>query len=117
MNCIRCGITISESAISARKARGNFDGRCQDCRPHVSREVKYDGEPCRPWIGEVDEELNPIDSKLRPYLPGVRTCGHKDCVNKQHIIRTDYSLELERNDISYRTGRRSRMEDFIRESA
>lgn len=117
MNCNRCGIEISEGAIQARKARGNFDGRCQDCRPHVSREVKYQGETCRPWVGEVDEELRPIDKQLRLYLPGIRTCGHKDCVNKQHIIPPDYVLELERNDISYRTGRKSKMEHFLKEIA
>ena len=117
MNCIRCGIEISESAITARKARGNFDGRCQDCRPHVSREVKYDGEPCRPWVGEVDEELRPIDKSLRLYLPGTRTCGHKDCVNKDHIIPPFNPLELERNDISYRTGKKSKVEDFLKEIA
>ena len=117
MNCSRCGMEISEGSVERRKARGTYDGRCTDCRGHVSREVKYNGEPCRPWVGEVDEELNPIDGKLRLYLPGARTCGHKDCVNKKHIIQIDYSLELERNDISYRTGTRSRMKDFLKESA
>lgn len=120
MNCSRCGISISEAAIERRKARGTFDGRCQDCRGHKSNELKYDGEVCRPWRGEVDEELNPIDRKLRLYLPGVRTCGHRDCVSKQHIIPPtpkDFSLELERNDLSYRTGRRSELKDFLREIA
>jgi hypothetical protein len=117
MNCTRCGIEISEGAIERRKARGTFDGRCQDCRGHVSREVKYDGEPCRPWTGEVDEDFNPIDGRLKLFRPGMRTCGHKDCINKDHIIPPDYILELERNDISYRTRRRSEMEDFLKESA
>lgn len=117
MNCSRCGIKISDASIERRKARGTFDGRCQDCRGHKSNELKYDGEVCRPWRGEVDEDLNPIDRKLRLYLPGVRVCGHKDCVSKEHIIAANYSLELERNDISYRTGRRSELKDFLKESA
>jgi hypothetical protein len=117
MNCIRCGIEISDGAVERRKARGTFDGRCQDCRGHRSTEVKYDGEPCRPWRGEVDEDLNPIDRNLKPYLPGVRTCGHKDCVNKQHIIKPLGDLELERLDISYRTGKKTTWEDLYKESA
>lgn len=117
MECDRCGIELSEQAIEKRKSRGIYDGRCFDCRANPAREIRYSGTVCRPWAGEVDEDLNPIDSKLKLYLPGFRTCGHKDCVNKQHIIPTDYSLELERNDISYRTGRRSKMEYFLKEIA
>ncbi len=117
MNCERCGMEVSEAAIERRKARGTYDGLCSDCRNGRATEIKYNGEPCRPWRGEVDEDWNPIDQKLRLYLPGVRTCGHKDCVNKQHVIAPNYSLELERNDLSYRTGRRSKMEDFLKESA
>ena len=61
--------------------------------------------------------MNPIDRKLRLYIPGVRVCGHKDCVNKDHIIETKApsDLELERNDISYRTGRLSALQDYMRE--
>ncbi len=117
MDCNRCGIEVSDGAVERRKARGTFDGRCQDCRGHRSTEVKYDGEPCRPWRGEVDEDLNPIDRNLKPYLPGVRTCGHKDCVNKQHIIKPLSDLELERLDISYRTGKKTTWEDLYKESA
>ena len=115
MDCNRCGIQVSDGAVERRKARGTFDGRCQDCRGHRSTEVKYDGEPCRPWRGEVDEYFNPIDKNLKLYLPGFRTCLHKDCVNKEHIITAPSDLELERNDISYRTGRLSELQDYMRE--
>jgi hypothetical protein len=117
MNCNRCGIEVSEQAVERRKARGTYDGKCSDCRAKPTYEIKYDGDKCRPWSGRVDEDFNPVDQKLRLYLPGVRVCGHKDCVNKEHIIRSDYSLELERNDLSYRTGTRSKMEDFLKEIA
>jgi hypothetical protein len=117
MNCSRCGIAISEKAVEKRKMRGTFDGKCQDCRLNQLHEIKYDGSICRPWRGEVDEDLNPIDRKLRLYLPGVRVCGHKDCVNKEHVIAPLYDLELERNDISYRTGKPSSLEDFYKETA
>jgi hypothetical protein len=117
MNCERCGIEIDHSIIERRKSRGQDDQRCYDCRVNQLHEINYNGSVCRPWSGEVDEDLNPIDRKLRPYLPGVRTCGHRDCVNKEHIISAPQitALELERNDISYRTGRLSELQDYMRE--
>jgi len=118
MNCERCGIEIDERTIVRRKARGQDDQRCSDCRTQHLYEIKYEGIVCRPWRGEVDEDLNPIDGQLRLYLPGVRTCGHRDCVNKEHIISAPKpitELELERNDISYRTGRLSQLQDYMRE--
>jgi hypothetical protein len=118
MNCERCGIEIDNKTIERRRARGQEDQRCSDCRVQHLYEINYNGTICRPWRGEVDEDLNPIDQKLRLYRPGLRTCGHKDCVNKEHIITPrPTNLELERNDLSYRTGRRSEMEDFLKESA
>jgi hypothetical protein len=115
MNCERCGMNVSEAAIERRKARGTYDGLCADCRNGRANEIKYNGTVCRPWRGEVDEDFNPIDRNLKPYLPGLRTCGHKDCVNKEHIDSQPRELELERNDISYRTGRLSRLQDYLEE--
>ena len=120
MECKRCGIQLTEAAVEKRKSRGTYDGLCFDCRSSKAIYLQYNGEICRAWHGDVDEDFNPIDKKLRLYLPGIRTCGHKDCVNKDHIIPPtpeDWTLELERNDLSYRTGRRSKMEDFLREIA
>ena len=115
MDCNRCGMELSDKVIEKRQSRGIYDGRCFDCRSNPAREIKYSGTVCRPWWGEVDEDLNPIDKNLKPYLPGLRSCGHKDCVNKAHIVRELRPLELERNDISYRTGRLSELQDFMRE--
>jgi hypothetical protein len=118
MNCERCGIEVDERTIQIRRRRGKNDERCSDCRVQHLYEIRYNDIVCRPWRGEVDEDLNPIDGKLRPYLPGVRTCGHRDCVNKEHIISAPKpitELELERNDISYRTGRLSELQDYMRE--
>jgi hypothetical protein len=106
---------VSEAAVERRKARGTYDGKCSDCRNGMANEIKYDGKVCRPWRGEVDEHFNPIDRNLKLYLPGVRVCGHKDCVNKDHIIKAPSNLELERNDISYRTGRLAELQDYMRE--
>lgn len=115
MECERCGMSVTAATIERRKARGTYDGMCSDCRSGRANEIKYEGMVCRPWRGEVDEDFNPIDAKLKLYLPGLRTCGHKDCVNKEHIVRTPQPLELERNDISYRTGRLSQLQDYMRE--
>jgi hypothetical protein len=117
MNCERCGIEIDSKTIERRKGRGILDQRCYDCRVKQLNEIKYNGLICRPWRGEVDEDLNPIDGQLRLYLPGVRVCGHKDCVNKEHIISppTQRNIELERFDTSYRTGRLAELDDYMRE--
>ena len=117
MKCERCGIELSEATIEKRRARGIYDGRCFDCRANPAYEIKYNGTICRPWRGEVDEFMNPIDKNLKPYLPGIRTCGHRDCVNKQHIVPELTPLERERNDISYRTGQRSSIAHFLKEIA
>jgi hypothetical protein len=67
---------------------------------------------CLAWRGELDDNLNPIDKRGRLHLPGHRTCGHKDCVNPNHIIP---DIELERIDISYRTKIQTRFEDLAKE--
>lgn len=115
MNCERCGIELSETTIEKRKSRGIYDGRCFDCRSNSSYQIRYNGTVCRPWRGEVDDDFNPIDKSLRLHLPGIRSCGHKDCVNKDHIIPTWDVYELERNDISYRTGKKTTMKHFLSE--
>lgn len=59
---------------------------------------------CTPWQGEFDfDTMQPLDDKGRPYMPGMRKCGHADCVNSAHVL-TFEKLEAERLDISYRTG-------------
>jgi hypothetical protein len=114
MNCERCGIEVSLEAMLTREARGNNDKRCSDCRVKPAKQIRSDYGICRPWRGEVDEDLNPIDNKLKPYMPGVRLCGHKDCVNPAHIMST---LEAERIDISYRTHQPLDIKTVMREMA
>ena len=117
MDCERCGMNVSEAAVERRKARGTYDGLCADCRNGRANEIKYNGTVCRPWRGEVDEDFNPIDRNLKLYLPGLRTCGHKDCVNKEHIVKAtvERNIELERYDTSYRTGRLAELQDYLQE--
>lgn len=49
---------------------------------------KQEGKPmkdCVSHTGLYDDWDNPLDEKGRPYLPGKRFCGHRDCVNPDHI--------------------------------
>jgi hypothetical protein len=39
-----------------------------------------------PWHGGFAvDDVTPIDDDGFPVLPGVRLCGHNDCVNISHI--------------------------------
>jgi DNA-directed RNA polymerase subunit RPC12/RpoP len=60
--------------------------RCADCRMGQSLIVKYGNTKCLPWQGEFDSETltRPIYED-KPVLPGIRNCGHLDCVNPEHI--------------------------------
>jgi hypothetical protein len=117
MNCERCGIEMSREAIEKRIRRGKSTELCVDCNMKPAKEIKYNGQPCRPWRGEVDDDWNPIDDKGNLYRPGPRSCGNKDCVNAKHIIKTFTmeELESERLDISYRTGKKFDLVRVMRE--
>lgn len=58
---------------------------CESCRVQRRRFIKYDnGLVCEAWQGDFDEWDNPTDNG-ELFMPGVRTCGHRDCVNPDHI--------------------------------
>jgi hypothetical protein len=41
---------------------------------------------CLPWHGGFAvDDVTPIDDDGAAVLPGVRLCGHNDCVNISHI--------------------------------
>ena len=85
MECLRCGIQEETKAMQKYAAR---TGKvwCESCRTPPRRFVKYaDGSICEAWFGDFDDSDNPIkDGRL--YLPGVRTCGHSDCVAVAHVV-------------------------------
>jgi len=40
-----------------------------------------------PWHGRfAADEITPVDDDGKPVFPGVRSCGHNDCVNVAHVI-------------------------------
>jgi len=42
---------------------------------------------CIPWHGEFDLNDNPLTDDGHELMPGVRLCGHSDCVNREHLER------------------------------
>lgn len=41
---------------------------------------------CKPYKGDLNEDWLPIDDKGKLFMPGLRVCGLKDCVNVKHVI-------------------------------
>lgn len=80
--CKRCGFT--EFVAADRRRHGS--GLCVDCRVRPARRISYGlSEPCLPWFGEFDEFDNPLLFGVL-VLPGVRVCGHRDCVEPLHVL-------------------------------
>ena len=79
-HCLICD-TEWEARLDAKREHIT----CQDCR-RTERSIDYGlGKPCIPWMGEFDGNDNPMKfGEL--YLPGDRTCKHRDCVEQSHII-------------------------------
>ena len=98
VNCSICGHPLSMDAYWKRVSRNLPDAdECKDCRDlkkAPAKEVRVNHPVlgqifCIPHKGELDANWNPIDSKGRLYVPGVRICGNKDCVKRDHVIAPD----------------------------
>lgn len=93
--CPQCGIDFPMDVLHKRRARGDFETLCRDCkdtdpdwRQTVVRVHPILGRiECRPYRGDLDDDWNPIDKKGNLYMPGERICGHKDCITKKHIVK------------------------------
>ena len=79
--CSRCGFVWM---INITK-KGRTDLLCVSCRAKPATAIQYGKLRCLPWSGEFDDWDNPVDG-FGFVLPGVRICGHKDCVNPKHIL-------------------------------
>jgi hypothetical protein len=82
IECRRCGF---QWAVSNEK-RGRKDLLCVSCRMKPAGMLQYGKLRCIPHKGALSVDLNPIDNSGQLVLPGVRVCGHKDCVNVAHIV-------------------------------
>ena len=80
--CDRCGFTW----FVGEQQRVKPGQLCAGCRAVPARSVRYGlPKPCRPWHGAFNDFDEPVlgDSL---FLPGVRLCGHSDCVEISHIV-------------------------------
>jgi hypothetical protein len=88
ISCLRCGVMepVRVGALDKRAERGH-NGQCSSCNARPMQQIRRGskGDFCRPWHGEFDDNDNPMKNG-RYYLPGERVCGHRDCVNKKHIV-------------------------------
>jgi hypothetical protein len=59
---------------------------CGSCRARKVQTVHTRMGKCLPWHGGfAADDVTPLDDDGMPVLPGVRLCGHNDCVNVLHI--------------------------------
>ena len=79
--CGRCGW----SWVVDQLKRSSGRVLCVSCRMRPALSIQYGASRCIPWKGCFDLEDRPIvHGEL--FLPGVRSCGHSDCVNGLHIV-------------------------------
>jgi len=83
---------------------------CPSCLAKPTRTVASTFGTCKPHHGAFDKFDNPLDADGFLFRPGPRLCGNADCIEVKHIDRT---LDLERNDLSYRTGVKLSAEEFM----
>lgn len=90
--CDRCGQPVCRRVISKRLTRkSETPKRCFACLAKPVVRIAYQhpvlGEIwCNPYEGNLNDDLYPVDDLGELYLPGERICGHKDCVNSNHIV-------------------------------
>lgn len=78
--CVRCGFRWE---IFAKK--NNLTAKCESCKANRKEKIVYNGDICFPWLGDFDREDRPmLNDEL--YLPGLRLCKHRDCINVNHIV-------------------------------
>lgn len=77
--CDRCGVKYTIS--SRRPGKSDY---CSSCIAKPTERITYSGAYCIAWHGQFDEQDNPVKNN-QLYRPGVRTCGHRDCVRVSHI--------------------------------
>ena len=82
VECCRCGF---KWVVNAEK-RGRKDLKCVSCRVKPATTIQYGKLRCTPHQGALNDDLQPIDSEGRLVVPGLRVCGHLDCVNPAHIV-------------------------------
>lgn len=80
VQCRKCGFIW----VVAPKKKHSVQ-YCGSCRAKPAKQVKYAGEACIPFHGQFDRHDRPVVHGVL-FMPGVRSCGHSDCVNSVHIV-------------------------------
>lgn len=79
--CDRCGF----GWLVGDGQRVKSGALCFACRMKPAKTVRSGlDQPCRPWHGAFNEWDEPVLGDT-VFLPGVRVCGHSDCVEVSHI--------------------------------
>lgn len=76
--CARCGI---DRDLPSKKSKNEI---CRGCRVKVEHVIRYSDKTCLAWRGDFDRDDNPIHNGQK-FMAGNRSCGHKDCINPEHI--------------------------------
>lgn len=90
--CGKCGQGIPKTTVEKRISRGVVEwDLCEDCLREPTRAIIYKHPQlgqitCYPHSGEVDALWRPVDALGELFRPGERLCGHKDCINLNHIV-------------------------------
>jgi len=91
--CSRCGFRFTSgkpnearTCGSCREAETNPRGKAGRYREIVCKVEGLHGS-CYAWMGEFDDDDNPIDQNGFAIIAGERLCGHRDCVRADHIVR------------------------------
>lgn len=92
--CRRCGLKHTSGKPHA-------SGECESCRdaenvPEPKKNRRYKAvasrvpglkSKCNVWLGDYDDDENPITPEGDLVMPGGRVCGHRDCIAPSHLIR------------------------------
>lgn len=91
--CDQCGQRVTYNVWSPSKRRGKDNwGLCRDCKNIQQDSVAYTHPvlgliKCFPYKGQVDDLWRPLKPDGELFKPGVRMCGHSDCVNSHHVVQ------------------------------
>lgn len=113
--CERCGYVFQ---FNPRYLHGrNYDPNlCSNCKAKPTKSITKNGLRCVPWDGDFDLDTDQPMRDGQPFMPGKRTCGNADCVNRKHVIKPQTNhqdLIAEQHSISYRTGKQLTYEQLL----
>ena len=88
IQCERCGF---EWELSSSRQKTIL---CASCRAKKVQTVHTKKGKCIPWSGYfAADDVTPIHEDGSLVMPGVRRCGHNDCVNPSHQERNNDGKE------------------------